>query len=354
MPTIDIINRPANFLEGKTLAGGWIVKEKITKPFDPAVSSFAKSYIVERKEEDGKTKVALLKALDFSVALLDEEPTKALIMLAKSYDFEKELLELCKIQRLTKIVTIIDQGVIPPISGSIIQVPYFILEYAEKDVKSQIDFDSRLNTAWLLRILHNVTVGLWQLHSNGVAHKNVRPDSIMEFRKDLQKLTDIGNSDKKGFETPGKISPLAIDPAYYTPEFLYNHSETDWVHTSQATDAYLLGNLIFFLFTQTSFNTWLLHYLDDTHKPNEWSGTYEEVLTYLEEAYEKAILHFTAWVEEPKLKAELAGALRLLCHPNPRKRGHPLNIASIGSSLSVERFISLFRRLQVEAELEIK
>lgn len=346
------VNKPARYLTGKTLDGGWLVRENVTKIIDGAGHGFAQSYIVDRAGEK-----AILKALDFSIALLDNDPTNALIRLSKSYDFEKELLELCQTQRLTRIINIKAKGNIPATEGSIIPVPYFVLEYTEKDVKSQIDLDSRLNTAWLLRILHNVTVGLFQLHKQGVAHKNVKPEHIADFGKRLQKITELGNSDRKGTENPMTDVAVGDDPSYITPEYLYGQVENDWIYKSQAADVYQLGNLIFFLFTQGSFNSFLFMWLDDLnpdYRPQKWGGTFKEVLPYLEEAYDKAIHYFTAFIEDDQLKKDFETILRQLCHPDPTRRGHPKDISSIGSSMSLERFISHFNRMAILAEQKVK
>jgi serine/threonine protein kinase len=343
-------NQPAKYLLGMTL-NGWYVKESITKKDLDEVRNFSESYLVEKEGE-----TAILKALDLSIALLDPEPTKALIQLSKSYDFEKELLELCQSKRLDRIINIIAKGTVEPFSGGIIPAPYVILEFTDKDIKSQIDFDSRLNTAWLLRILNNVSVGLWQLHGQGIAHTDLRPEHIVEFSKNLQKLTELGMSDKKGFDTPNKEFLSTGDPAYLTPEYLYGQTETDWIYKSQAVDIYHLGNLTFFLFTQSTFNTWLFFFLDDlnpNYRPNKWGGSYEEVLPFLIDAFDKAISFFTAFVEDKELRNELELILKQLCHPDPRRRGHPKNIASIGSSMSVERYISKFDYLAKLAEINL-
>lgn len=345
------INKPAKYLEGKTLEGGWLVKENITKTINGNRSGFSESYLVENEGQ-----IAILKALDLSIALLDKDPTKALIQLSKSYDFERELLELCQNKRLTRIINILDQGTIEPISGSIIPAPYLIVEYSDKNIKSQIDFDSRFNTAWLLRILHNVSVGLWQLHGQGVAHTDLRPENIVEFSKELQKLTELGMSDKKGADTPNKEFLASGDPAYLTPEFLYGEVSNDWIYKSQGADIYHLGNLIFFLFTQSTFNTWLYFFLDDLnpeYRPNKWGGSFKEILPYLIDAYDKAVYFFTAFIDDPILREKLEVIIRQLCHPDPNRRGHPKNIQSIGSSMSVERYISQFDYLAKVAAINL-
>ena len=342
------INEPAKFLEGKILEDGWIIGNKIITIQQSFGKSFSISYIAVK---DGRQ--AILKALDFSIALLDSDPPTALINLSKTYEFEKELLELCESKRLSKIINILSKGNIPPLSGSIIPVPYFILEYSDKDIRSQISVDSRLDKAWLFRILHNVTVGLWQLHGQGVAYKNLRPDTIIAFSKQLQKLSELGNADRKGISLPEREQFLNQDPSYLTPEMLYGHDESDWAYKSQSADIYNLGNLIFFLFTQTNMNTWLTFYLDESHRWNNWSGSYETVMPYLIDAYEKTIYHFTAYIEDEKLKSELEVTLRQLCHPNPKLRGHSKNIGLVGNALSVERYISQFNRLAKLSELGI-
>jgi len=77
-------NTPAKYLIDKVLEGGWIVKENITKTFDQGGKSFSQTYLVEKSGQ-----VAVLKALDFSIALLDEDPTTALIRLSKALILKK-------------------------------------------------------------------------------------------------------------------------------------------------------------------------------------------------------------------------------------------------------------------------
>ena len=76
-------------------------------------------------------------------------------------------------------------------------------------------------------------------------------------------------------------------------------------------------------------------------------------LPYLIDSYDKAVYFFTAYVEDAELKEKLEIILRQLCHPDPKRRGHPKNIQSIGSSMSVERFISQFDYLAKVAEINL-
>lgn len=342
------LNQPARYLLGTTLPGGWYVKTHIPSPLAVAGGSFSETYVVEREGS-----IALLKAIDLSIALSAADPIQELAYLTRTYEFEKSLLELCKSARLTKIVNILDSGNLVPQAGGIIPVPYFILEYADDNVEAKIDHDSRLNTAWLLRILHNATVALWQLHKEQVAHRGLRASAVLEFGQSLYKLTDLGGASMKGLENPTESrGGLVLDPAYATPEMLYGLEEKEWMFKHQAADIYALGNFMFFLFTQTTFTGWMTFYLNEAHRWNAWKGTFAEVLPYLVEAYDTAVYHFTAFVEDEQLKAELDAVLRQLCYPDPRRRGHPKSMGTV-TALSVERYISVFDKLARQAEAKV-
>ena len=343
------INRPALYLTGYKLNNDWEVKERLATIDNIENESFAITYKVEK---EGKT--AVLKALDFSIALIDEEPIAAIKNLTEKYNFEKELLELCLDNKLENVVKILDNGLIRPLAGGVIPVPYFILEYSAEDVKSQIKIDSYLNLAWLLKILHNVTKGLFQLHRLNVSHKNLKPEHVKAFSADLYKLSELGNAERRGANTPHPEYFSNADPAYMTPESLYGYVENDWIFRGQATDLYHLGSLIFFLFTQTTTNVWLRFYLDETHNWNNWGGTYDEVLPYLLEAFDKTVEHFRAYVEDKEIQSKLEIILRSLCHPNPKERGHSRNpSAGKFGPLALEKYLSDFDLFRKKALLNL-
>lgn len=345
---MSTINRPALYLLGTTLPRGWQVKKHIPSTLPVPGGSFSETYVVEREGS-----IALLKAIDLSIALSAADPIQELAYLTRTYEFEKNLLELCKSARLTKIVNILDSGNLVPQAGGIIPVPYFILEYAAENVEGKIDHDSRLNTAWLLRILHNATVALWQLHKEQVAHRGLRASAVLDFGQSLYKLTDLGRANMKGLENPTESrGGLVLDPAYATPEMLYGLEEKEWMFKHQAADIYALGNFMFFLFTQTTFTGWMTFYLNEAHRWNAWKGTFADVLPYLVEAYDTTVYHFTAFVEDDQLRAEVDAVLRQLCYPDPRRRGHPKSMGTV-TALSVERYISVFDKLARQAEMKV-
>ena len=341
------INRPAKFLVGQNLKDGWIVTQNITKHYGASANGFSESYLVEKGD-----KTVLMKALDFSVALLSPEPTEALSLFSRCYNFEKELLNFCNSEKMSRIVKIIDQGNISALPGSIISVPYFILEHADGgDLRAKLDFSSYLDIVWLLRILHNVSAGLSQLHRKGIAHKNLKPEFILQFSEDLLKLSELSNSDRKGIENPVHGNIDDKDPSYMTPERLYGVKEVEWIN-SQAADIYNLGNLMFFLFTQTNLNAMLNLRLDESHLWYNWNGTFEQVLPYLIEAHDEAINQFMAYIEIEEIQEELEGVLRQLSNPDYTKRGHPKTLGST-DPFSIDRYVNIFNRLAAKAELKL-
>lgn len=343
-------NRPALYLEGMSLENGWFVKGRVLKLQEFENKQFAISYIVEKGD-----KKAILKALDFSNALSSKDPIEAIKELTDKYEFEKSLNELCLDKRLSNIVQIIDSGVVRLSKDAIIPVPYFILEYTDESIEDQIKSDSYLNIAWLLKILHNITKGLFQLHRINVALTKLTPETIRAFSQSLYKLSELGKAEMKGRKSPYQGDPSEIEPIYSTPEELYGYEEKDWKYRYQARDLYSLGNILFYLFTQTTINTWLSIYLNENHKWDKWGGTYEEVLPYLIEAYSKALEQFKVYVEDHELKNSLLNILSTLCHPEPAKRGHPKNTGeSKLGPLALEKYLSEIDALYNKAIIRLK
>ena len=99
---------------------------------------------------------------------------------------------------------------------------------------------------------------------------------------------------------------------------------------------------------------WLRFYLDETHNWNNWGGTYDEVLPYLLEAFDKTVEHFRAYVEDKEIQSKLEIILRSLCHPNPKERGHSRNpSAGKFGPLALEKYLSDFDLFRKKALLNL-
>lgn len=341
---------PAKYLEGKILDGGWRVKEMRTKQPNGSGGAFSYSYNVLNENTQQS---AFLKALDFSGALNAPDPLKAITFFTSLFNFEQNVLEICRSKRLSRIVTLIDSGNLPPSEGSSIPVPYFIMELAAGDIYSQLDFSKKINHLLNLKILHSISSALFQLHKNGIAHQDIKPSNVLIIDKSPHKLGDLGRADLRGQQTPYEVMMFAGDLSYAPPEAQYKSVQSDWAFRRIASDAYQLGSMIVFLYTQLSMTTLLKMHITPQHNWNNWTQTYREVLPYLYVALEQSIDYFKEQVDDDELAQDLSLVIYQLCNPDPTKRGHPKTINSRSSTISLERYITIFDRLQRKYELKI-
>jgi len=347
---ISEIQSPAYFLEGKELKNNWIVKKNIAKGPKSTGGNFSCSYHVENIVTG---EIAFLKALDFSRALRADDPVRAMTKLTQIFNFERSILETCQNKRLSRIITIIEAGNIPPEANSSVPVPYIILELADGDIYTQLDFSGSIDHILNLTILHSVAVGLYQLHNVGISHQDVKPSNVLVLNSRIHKLGDLGRADVRGEVTPFGMLEFAGDLSYAPPEALYKSVQSDWVFRRIASDAYQLGSMIVFLYTQMSMTTIMKQFINPEHSWNNWSQTYREVLPYLYVAIEQSIELFKEYVDDEDLGIALGELVYQLCDPNPMKRGHPKNIESKNSTISLERYVTIFNRIMRNLEIKL-
>jgi len=340
---------PAMLLAGKKLSNNWEVVSLITKHPEGTGGNFSYSYHVINTVTGEK---AFLKALDFSRALKDENPLQMMGKLTGLFQFEQNVLEICRNKRLSRIINLIESGTVPAENGSIIPVPYFILELAAGDIYYQLDFSKKINHILNLKILHSVSTALYQLHNNGIAHQDVKPSNVLIFENGPHKLGDLGRADLRSETTPYGFMAFAGDPAYAAPEVHYKSVSEDWVFRRIASDAYQLGSMITFLYTQLNMTAIMKMHISPEHNWNNWTQTYREVLPYLYVALEQSIDFFKRYVDDEELAEALGELLFQLCDPDPTKRGHPKTLSGKNKTISLERYNTIFDRLLKNYELK--
>jgi serine/threonine protein kinase len=165
----------AEKLLGLTLDGGFrVVKQLTGLPSSGGV--FSVPYVVE----DANGKAHFLKAFDFSDAFQpDKDVVKELQRMTAAYEHERDILEHCKNRRLSHVVTAITHGYahidgMPRSEGT---VYYLIFELADSDVRRQVDVKLRLDPIWCLKVMDDVTLGLWQVHREAIAHQDTKPSN---------------------------------------------------------------------------------------------------------------------------------------------------------------------------------
>lgn len=344
----------AEELIGIKLNNGWVVTKKLTNKHYSTGGNFSICYVVERDGEIG-----FMKVLDLTRLLRAKDFMRVLEWAIKAHNYECDILKLCAERRMSKVVYVIEHGEIFAEEGdSDLPVHYLIFELADKSARDHVAVSDDLANAWLMRSVHNVAVGLSQLHKSGIAHQDVKPSNVLLFDKsETSKIGDLGRAEVQQKESVYVSLNVAGDPDYAPPELAYNHIDPDWNKRRKTTDLYHLGSLLTFYYMKSHMTALLKAYLPSEFHWTNWEGEYRVALPYVNNAFERVLEKVT---EEVKLKVkdkeltkEIVTIIKQLCHPEPDKRGHPLNRMVDINKYSLERYITQFSRLTNKFEIKM-
>lgn len=345
MPTSSITTAAASLL-GMTLNNKWKVIREVHNG-NTTGGHFSYGYIVcsETGEE------AFLKALDLSPALNSPNWLEVVNDMTSAYLYERDMLFKCRDHRMSRVVRAIDEGEELVPGAFLPQVQYLVFELAEGDIRQQMQAVQQLDSAWILRTLHHVATGLDQLHRTGIAHQDMKPSNVLVFdRGSSSKIADLGRASSRDRTALHDNLNIAGDMGYAPPEILYNQVSPEWVERRFACDAYHLGSLCMFMFSQVSATAAILAKLTPEEHPKNWRGTYSEILPRVQAGFEDTLDQFAPEVPE-RCREDIVEAVRQLCNPNPSRRGHPLGHLRRGNPYSLQRYVSLFNLLAKRAEL---
>lgn len=329
---------PAERLEGQTLPGGWRVLAPIGDP--------RRSNAVRYHVEGPGGERAFLKAFDFSLAMGASDTPRAIKEIADAFIHNRELVEATG--TMDKIVRGLDSGELL-VDGAQLPVMYLVFELADGDMRDKLAITDVADQVWRLRVLHHSAQALRQLHAKYIFHQNVKPSHVLNVGENV-KIGDLSAASHRGVLAPLVQDLLPGDAAYAAPECLY---EFDYDPGSpdlqrQARDMYLYGSLILFLYTHVTTTTALLSALDSGHHPEATSEPYDRVLPHLVEAFDRVAERLELETNAP---SELVISYRELCHPDPRRRGHPrARSVRHGSLYSLERYVSRMGALLKRAQ----
>lgn len=350
-------NNAAHGLLNKVLDNNWKVIRKIERDPNQSGSNFSVGYIVKKNEEE-----CFLKAFDFAGFLSIASPTNGgdeinvvdvMNDMTTAFIYERDLSQHCKDKYVTKVSVVRESGQVFVEGNTIPVVPYLIFDLAEGDIRKQLNFSSELDNAWKLKSLHDVAVGLRQLHQIEVSHQDLKPSNVLVFNSE-SKIGDLGRSMCKDIDGPYNKKNFTGDWTYAPPEMMYRYYEKDWNKRVFATDCYLLGSLITFYFSGISMTALLRKHLPDEFSWEQWKGSFEDLVPYLENAFTSSLEEFEKNINREDLKGELKILVQYLCQPFPDKRGHSKNISSKTNQYSLERFIATLDLLRRKSEINLK
>lgn len=338
---------PAEVLEGEELENGWHVKNKIIASTGSTGGNFSVCYHVENN--DGRK--AFLKVLDYNRAENEPNQMEWLNFMTAAYKFEKEVLESCNQKKMSKVVTSIDSGT-KKIANYSLNAEYLIFELADGDIRRFLKLSGKFENAWILRSLHNIAVGMNQLHTNGIAHQDLKPSNVLVFESETSKIADLGRAIIKGLNSPHENFLIAGDPTYAPIDLLYGFRPTDWNSNRFGCDLFLLGSLITFYFTGSGVTPSILLKMPRELHFELWTGTFEEILPHIKKAFNLVIDELDKELRSEFLKP-LVEMVKQLCEPELVYRGHPQNRIGYRNPYSLERYISSLNIMAEKAELQI-
>ena len=343
---------PILLLEGKTTADGWVIGPLVKRDATSSGGYFSVGYLATHP--DGRE--GYFKALDFRKAQTAVDSATELRNMFNGYVFERDILALCTGSRFDRVVVAMGSGDFPLPGAPLDNLYYLIFELADGDTSCQADSRFRRNGAWRLQCMHHIATALSQLHARGVYHQDLRPSNILVFdKKEISKVADLGRSHCQGIAAPhdGNMRPGAVR---YSPlEQLYSYQLPDLVACRKSADLYLLGSMIYFMFTGAMITPIIMAHLRDEHRPysvrnpSGWRGLYTDLVPYLDEATRKALELFRIETErecDQKISSELMLILKSLIDARPEWRGHPTQRKNAhGDRYSLAKYISALDRI---------
>lgn len=336
-------------LIGKTLNTGWTVTEKVKSKPGSSGGSFSVCYLAEK---DGT--IGFLKALNVLSFLNDDDIdfTKAMADTLNTFNFEKEILEKCGNKNLSKVSKLLDAGS-QNIQGYIINnVNYLIFEKADDDVRNHLNFSNSIDLAWKLRSLHNIAVGIKQLHGIDISHQDLKPSNVFVFNNEISKIGDLGRALSDTILGPHSNRNFAGDSRYAPPEVFHRYVLPDWNDKVFAIDCYLLGSMAAFYLTGQSMTALLIKQINPSI--NIISLSFRQALPYWVDAFDNVLANLVDDLGDYEEKEQFVSIVRMLCYPDPKSRGHYKNINGNGNSFNMERFVEAFNLMARKAEIKIR
>ncbi len=310
----------AKLLTGEIIGDGWQVGNQVKPSANATGGNFSVCY---RVSKDGKD--AFLKVLDFDKVFGMFGGTFLDVMneTIEAFNFENRLLEICKSAKMSKVTLLLDSGIALYHQYPIPQVPFFVLESAEEDLRGR--FEKQSDLAFKFRSLHNICVGLNQLHTRRIAHQDLKPSNVLIYNDGSSKVADLGRAICQTVIAPHSSLTFSGDRTYAPPEVLYGYSHPDQNIRVYCTDMYLLGSLIVFYVTGFTMNGLLYQNLPIQFNSLNWAGPYDEVKPYLTRAFTQSMLEVKCVLDKTPFQDEILQIVRELCEPDINLRGYKKN-----------------------------
>jgi serine/threonine protein kinase len=347
----------ADNLVGEVLAGQkskieWTVVESLGATEGRTPGQFSVTYRCARP--DGS--LAFMKASDLT-KVLDADPDDILGNILKAtsaHNFERQVLEHCSGNAMDRVVTAIDFGSKQvTYAGKVDVLFYLIFELAEGDLRERVEKRPAFDLGWIVSALHDFAVGVRQLHGGDIFHNDIKPANGLVFGDQDNKIADLGRATTPHFAVAHEDSLCAGDRRFAPPEQLYPPGPViqgfDKFALFRAGDLYNLGSLAHYLLTGRSVTIDVIGRLPPEMRPrwagggwtdhvgvvlDHWRARFIDLLTEASDALPDD------WPEAMRPEFEkVVSLIRQLCEPDPRLRGHPLQIGK-ANQFDLQRYVT--------------
>ena len=338
-------------LVGMTTVDGWVIKEPVTFAADHTGGQNSQCHYVERNGVR-----AFFKALDIEAY----DPMRAMSELLL-FQYEGNLVQLCKDQRLSRIVRVLERDKLdrdPNLAPILRYVPYLVFELADGDIRDTVDVSKAPADQWRFFVLHQATLALLQLHGQDIANQDLKPSNVLRFNDKggeattRIKLGDLGRSSQHGVTSPsdGCICPGARNYAPFEQRYGYLHP--DWRKRRISSDVFHLGCLTVFAFTNICFPEYVMKdHLPEAYLPKNWGNPYPDVEAHVMAATISAIDAIKADFPA-QFRNDLVSIVHDLCHPNPEQRGRMSpGLKPMADRFWLQPFVTRFDALEKRARI---
>ncbi|WP_170133043.1 protein kinase domain-containing protein [Arthrobacter livingstonensis] len=292
--------------------------------------------------------------INYQAIFQSPDPTGMMQMITEAYNFERELVQKCTNRRLSRVVEAYHHDSLPAQAPAPFPISFIIFERADGDIRGLLDEVADLELAVRLRMVHNAASGIAQLHSIQVAHQDIKPSNLLVFKPQLvlgrtAKIGDLGRATDQQRSAVHDEYAIAGDPSYAPPEQCFGETPVSFEERRLACDIYQLGNLLTFVLSGVTMNMLVHTFLDPSHSPQNWRGSYEQALPYVQAAHSAGLDALEGFLPS-HMKDELIDLIECLTDPDLGRRGHHAS-RKAGQPYALNRIVSQLDLLAHLAEV---
>lgn len=342
-------------LVGTELIDGWKIVRELPRANDSQNSektggNFSLSCVAEKEVKGRPNEVAFVKVFDFTKAnAVTGNFMTAASLLNSSFKAEVDILDKCMKEGLDRVIRKRTSGEIAAIPGiTNYPAPYIILEHADADLRQVVN-NAKYDIAYKLKVLHDVAVGINQIHSKDISHYDLKPSNVLVLDNvgEGSKIADFGLSiDHK--EAGPLARPLAFAKQYAPPEVAYGVIPEKSVDRTRGVDVYHLGCLTTYLLAGVTPTVHYVQGLKTEMIPTWWGGAgkipYDTALPFLVNIHAAFVAAVAESIPE-EYRPELTKIIMELTHPDYARRGDPDHRARVGHPHGVDAYMNKFERL---------